>query len=171
MKKRLLTHFFVATFVVGAWFVVSAPDAQAKKTAKNSTEEIQLAKVPYHRFSDWRLKKIYRSLGKKYRLLYAHASYDGFILPDERRDLLFERRILHRLRVIDKRYKKINKEYRKHKRHYRRQKRRRRLTKEDKYKRKVLAGYKKRYERMIRRFACRYLKRYKRRYRKHCKRT
>ena len=133
--------------------------------AKPSKQEVSLSRIPRVKFKDWRLRRIHRTLGKQYLMMYRHAADDGYIWPNELNDLKAHRLIMHRMVIIDRQYKKIRGDYRT----LRRLKRRRRLDAEGK---KRLAKVKTRreyFERMVRRFACRYLKRYKRRHRAKCR--
>lgn len=161
----------------GSW--VSSAEAKGEDYTK---QERQLSKLPNYRFHDRRMRKIFRKMKKEYKHVYAHASSDGYILPNEMKDLKFQRGFVFRLYIIDKRQYKVKKELRKFKRHCRKKYRRARIkarragrkhymkTSDIRYMRKLTKMYD-RYEGMMRRFACRYLKRYKRRYRRtHCRR-
>ncbi len=135
-------------------------------------EEKDLATVPKIRFFDWRLGKIYAKLARQYKHLYGHAAADGYIFPNERRDLLFQRRHMNRIITIDRRNHKILSLYKKHRRKFRFNTRHpRKMSKDDREFLKLLIKHKIRYEKMIRRFACRYIPNYKKRFRHHCKKS
>lgn len=150
-----------------------------------SKKEYDYANPPNTRFRDKRLAKVYKILLRQYKHVYAHVASDGYIFPNEERELGFNIRLLHRLVTIDKRNHKVLKIYRKLRRkqarakrkvrrRYRRRRRRKKvkvvaLSADEKYLLKRAVYHKKRYEKMIRRFACRYIKRYPKRHKSHCK--
>jgi uncharacterized membrane-anchored protein YhcB (DUF1043 family) len=136
----------------------------AAKNTPYTQEEIDLSRVPEVKFHDHRLRDIYKIMAKQYRHLYDHAAADGYILPNEMRDLQFHRRFMSRLHIIDQQYHKLNQLYK----DYAARDKKRLLKPEDK---KILAEIRQKqseYESMIRRFACRYLPNYAKKHKKHC---
>ena len=189
LNRTLWIVFFVSC---GVFFCDTNP-ATAKKD-DYTKQEVRLSAIPKYRFRDRRMRKIFKKMVRQYKLIYEHAAADSYILPNELKDLKFQRGFMYRLFIIDRRYRKAKIEYRKFKRKtrlkYRRLRRRyrrlRRRYRRNRKKRKRLrkpvmtisekqrlVDLKKqhaRYDAMIKRFACRYLPRYKRRYRKsHCR--
>lgn len=167
----------VLGWVPSSW--VSSVEAKGDDYTK---QERRLSVIPKYRFHDRRMRKIFRKMAKEYKHVYAHAASDSYILPNEMKELKFQRGFMYRLFLIDRRRHKVKKELRKFKRHCRKKYRRARIkarrsgkkhymkTADIKYMRKLEKLYK-RYEGMVRRFSCRYLKRYKRRHRRtHCRR-
>jgi len=162
-------------------------EAAPRPRPRYTKKEYDYANPPNTRFRDKRLKKVYKVLLRQYKHIYSHVASDGYIFPNEERELGFNIRMLHRLVIIDKRNHKVLKIYRKvsrKKRRADRQRRRRRryrrrrrsrikvkaLSADEKHLFKRAIYHKNRYEKMIRRFACRYIKRYPKRYKSHCKR-
>ncbi len=177
-------------------FLLGENSASAKGKDGYSKQEVRLSELPKYKIKDRRLRKIFKKMVKQYKHIYGHASADGYILPNELRDLKFQRGFMYRLFLIDKRHReaktqhrrfqrkcrrKYRKEYRRYRRLRRRYRRRRYRHKRKRLKKPKLASADRhhlsdlklrftRYETMIRRFACRYLPQYKRRYRKsHCR--
>lgn len=138
--------------------------ARKNKTQKKkgyTKEDIRMSRIPRVRLSDRRLSRVWKVLVRQYKHMYSHAAADGYIWPYEMKDLLFQRRILKRIYIIDKQNRKILIQYRKL--------RRRRLSAKGKKKYRKLQKSRKQHEAMIRRFACRYLKKYRKKRRSHCK--
>lgn len=163
---------------LGGWLFVPMSQVQAK--GSYTKKEKMLAKPPKRRFYDRRLKRVYRHLTRQYKHIYSHVSADGYIFPNEERELKFNLRILYRVITIDKRNKKVLKIYRRLNRKQRRLNRKNRwrrrrrlklltLSDDDRVLYKKAKYHKVRYEKMIRRFACRYIPRYPKRYKRHCK--
>lgn len=70
-------------------------------------EDIELSKVPALRISEPRLKKVFAALGRQYKHMYAHAAADGYIVPQEKSELHFQRRLLTRIHAIDQHYQEL----------------------------------------------------------------
>tara|TARA_B100000609_G_scaffold199265_1_gene201608 strand:- start:560 stop:1054 length:495 start_codon:yes stop_codon:yes gene_type:complete len=141
----------------------STPFHVADAKESYTKEDKNLAKLPKVRFRDWRLRKVWKVLARQYKSIYHNFAGDGYIFPNERRELMFTRRIMRRLEIIDKRSHKVKKVYRK----FRRIKKRKRKANYAEIM-TFLEKKKKRYETMIRRFACRHISKYKKRHRSHC---
>lgn len=170
--------WFVLTVLLSTLFYL--PFAHAKKNKKAYTkEDLLLAKPKKVRFRDRRLKKVYAYMVRQYKHVYSYASADGYIFPNERRELHFHIRLMQRLIIIDKRTRKVHSVYTRLIRKQRRYKRKNRWRKRRKKPLLTLAAdekallknakyHRKRYEKMIRRFACRYIRTYSKRHKSHC---
>lgn len=147
-----------------------------------SQQEKRLSQIPKYTFFDKRMKRVFQLMAKQYKHLYSHAASDGYILPDELRELKFQRQFMHRLYLVDKRHqlakreldkfeKTCRKKYAKERRIARRRKQIHKMKPVDEKQMTEIKQQFQRYEEMIRRFSCRHLADYKKRYNNtHCRR-
>lgn len=150
------------------WFLLSfgffCTPALVQAEEGPTQEDIELSKVPKARIAEPRLKKIYETLGRQYKSMYSHAAADGYIVPNEKAELNFQRRMLARIQVLDEHHTTLKRslhlltiakmDSETHKRRYAE------ITKELQES-----------EATIRRFACRHIDKYPQRNPSHCPRS
>ena len=185
MRKPSFLFQIFAIFIFGG---LSSSIVTAR--SKYTKEEVDLSRPKRASFRDWRLRAINKIMARQYKHIYSHISADGYILPNEHRELLFHRNFMHRLWLIDKRNHICKKVIRRlsYKKRRQRRKLRRRYRRRRRYRKSKRAAisllsseeqdlYTKakqkhdQYEKMIRRFSCRYLPKYPKRHKQHCRKT
>ncbi len=162
-----MLHRFVC--LAALCFPLFALPTAAKANDPYTKQEINLSKPPAARMKDKRLKRVYQTLAKQYKLIYGYAAQDGYLMPKEVQEIAFHRRLIRRIIDIDENNAQIRTELQALHKKARLLRRRRKVLDETDQKRQTeLQAKQERLEKMIRRFACRHDAQYKQRNPAHC---